>query len=265
MITRDRDRDRVGEKEVLYEPVPGTPTHLSREEEIAAEGEWHSVFAERMSNSGWSLKHEVVCNHGRERCDFLAYHDELNTEYDSGRWVGFELKYSDGSSTRALEIASQIEDKYAGESFTSSGKDVDFWVVAPYVENSHSGTRSEMIEARAREMEAAKILTRAGYGYLISWHPTPYIMVQWRHGRALCPRITRHHSTPGIPAFKNAYDPWKNTRVRGYESEMWSEVCRLKQSDDIFTHDRRKLSEIRTEYRMGEREPGDVRGVLRDD
>ena len=233
-----------------YIDKPGNDSLISREG-INDEPDWHEAFEEKMEDAGWSLKHEVVRNDGEQRADFLGYHDSLNGSYNTGRWVGFELKYSDHKRrTRAGSIARQIEERYLNGSWLSSGEDVDLWVVAPYVEDSHTGDRQEMIAARNRELEASRLLTRAGFGYLHSWHPIPQIA----EGRAIdiepFPDIGDWVSTYGIPAFSGVVDPFKHTpRIR---LERVSERCRaIRSGDGAFIPDRDAMNQVREKYRGG--------------
>lgn len=235
---------------------PGQSSHLSQEN-INDESDWHDAFKERMESAGWSLKHEEVCNDNNNRADFLAYHSELNRSYDDGEWVGFELKYSDSRShrTRASQIVQQIEDKYSGESYLSSGEEVDLWVVAPYVEYSHTGKPQHMMASRHREIEAGRILSAAGYGYLHSWHPVPNILFDNAGGRIdPFPEYDTFVSAPNIPAFDGSFDPWAACKCDEHELERQAELTRLKHSGsgEFATHfDER--SRIRERYRGIER------------
>jgi len=210
-----------------YRCTPGTNTTLS-EDGISSEQDWHKAFRSRMEASGWYVKHEVTQNNGDERVDFLAYHDELNTSYTDGEWIGFELKYNDYEQrTKAGTAAAQIEQKYQDKSWLSSGEDVALWVVAPYVEESHTGKPREMTVARSRESEAMDILSKLGYGYLNSWHPTPYISFEGRSTRPF-PEF-EYVSTPDIPAFIGAFDPWRHGHTHEFEAQEQADMNRADQ------------------------------------
>jgi len=233
-----------------YIGKPGHNSELSNEN-INDEGDWHDVFQERMEAAGWAVRHEVVRNDGSERADFLAYHDSLNQSYDSGEWIGFELKYSDYErSTRAGQIANQIEEKYLNGSWLSSGEDVGMWVVAPYVEESHTGDHNDMVAARSRELEASNILCMMGFAYLNSWHPTPHINSATHGGGGdAFPRFEEWINTPGLPAFAGIFDPWKHTHIRGYEAERAGAECRVMQEgESAFQHDRDAMRGIAEKY-----------------
>jgi len=234
----------------------GKPGHNSElgSENISDESDWHDVFQKRMEAAGWSLKHEVVRNDGSERADFIGYHNKLNRSYESGEWIGFELKYSDYEhSTRAGQIGRQIEKKYLNGSWLSSGEDIGMWVVAPFVEKSHTGDSREMIATRNRELEASNILCRMGFGYLNSWHPTPHISFgEYGGGGDAFPRFKEWVNTPGLPAFTGVFDPWNHSRVTGYEAEQAADECRVMQSgDSSFGFDRDAMSEVADKYSGG--------------
>jgi hypothetical protein len=221
---------RVKEK---WEDEPGRDSHLSQDG-IDGEDDWHDAFQERMSAAGWSLKHEEVCNNSKNRVDFLGYHNDLNTSYDVGEWVGFELKYSDRSeATRASSIVTQIDRKYRDATFLSSGEDVALWVVAPYVEASHTGSAEEMLISRHREIEAADILSAGGYCYLQSWHPTPHIMAvdSLTYSVNAFESFDPYIRSPGIPAFSGDADPWKACTYSEDQLMEEAEYARLNHSN----------------------------------
>jgi len=238
---------------------PGGMSALAEEEEINNEDDWHDVFERRMRASGWSLKHEVPANQDDRRADFIGYHSDLNGSYDAGEWVGFELKYSERGWPRTLEAVEQIEVKYADKTWGSSGKDVDLWVIAPYVAISHGSVDStdyvgretphlrhsdRMSISRGQEIQSARLLNRLGYGYLFSWHTAPFISFNarpdladaypafeegWVHGR-------------GVPAFEGWLDPFK---VSGRESMCPTAAAEaaVKRQDGVFTYDRQRAYE----------------------
>jgi hypothetical protein len=206
-----------------------------------------------MEDAGWFLKHEIVANDSRNRADFLGYHSELNQSYDDGEWIGFELKYSDTKRTRSTQIASQIEDKYMRRSWLSSGESVDLWVVAPYVEPSHTGDEMEMAVARNREMEASRHLTNCGFAYLHSWHPTPHIACdRYRHHTRAFEQYDPFIRNVDVPAFAGTFDPFEVSNPNDYELEMNAEYAQLQQrSRDVFCHDRDEARKINDKYRGG--------------
>lgn len=235
---------------------PGTPSALAEQESVESEQDWHNVFQERMREAGWTLKHEIVCNEDKRRADFVAYHDELNPSYDEGEWVGFELKYSDHGYTRARSAATQIDAKYREKTWLSSGEKIDFWVVAPYVAASHSPPRwgasdhhfdgaHQMTMSRAQEAEAARLLNRLGYGYLFSWHPSPFISIdEPRANEVVYPRYEEFVNLPGIPAFEGRLDSFQ---VRSMEDmvPLAAAKCRVKSDGDGLTYDRMAMAEER--------------------
>jgi hypothetical protein len=234
---------------------PGRNTHLSQDG-IENEDDWHKSFKDRMEDAGWYLKHEVVANDGGTRADFLGYHSELNRSYDDGEWVGFELKYSGSRRTRASPIAAQIEKKYIDRSWLSSGENVDIWVVAPYVEDSHTGDEMQMAISRHRELEASRHLVESGFAYLHSWHPTPHIACdRYRHRAEAFEEYDPYVPNIDVPAFSGTFDSHKSSRLRDYELEMNAEYARLQRSsDDVFCRDRDEMRRIRDKYRGGEGE-----------
>jgi hypothetical protein len=228
---------------------PGRNTHLSKDG-IQNEGDWHKSFKQRMEDSGWFLKHEVVANDSEKRADFLGYHSEMNRSYSDGEWVGFELKYSDTRRTRATSIAAQIENKYIDRSWLSSGEDVGLWVVAPYVEDSHTGDEVAMTISRHREMEASHHLTNAGFAYLHSWHPLPHIACdRYRHREEAFEEYDPYVPGVDVPAFAGTFDPHRASSPRDYEIEMEAEYARLQRSSrDVFDRDREKARKINKKY-----------------
>jgi hypothetical protein len=244
-------------KDGSFSDNPGGNTHLSQQN-ISDESDWHDAFKERMEYAGWNLKHEEVRNDNNNRIDFLGYHSDLNRSYHDGEWVGFELKYSDShQNTRASQIVRQIDERYRGGTYLSSGEKVDIWVVAPYVEGSHTGTAQDMLVSRHREIEAADILTTAGYGYLHSWHPIPHIKVSSSYNNTIepFPKYDPYIDTPdGIPAFPGSFDPWQVCRYAEYELEEEAEYIRLKHSGDgDFSSDFDERHRIRQKYMEVER------------
>ena len=236
-----------------YIGKPGHNSELSQER-INSEEDWHKVFKQQMEAAGWSLKHEVVRNDGPERADFLGYHSEINTSYTDGEWFGFELKYSDyDCSTKAAVAAKQIERKYLDGSWLSSGEDVAVWVVAPYVEESHTGDATEMSAARNRELEAAELLNKTGFGYLNSWHPTPYISIdRLSSKREAFPRFEQWVSTPALPAFEGVFDPWEHAHWFTYDAQKYADQCRVKhESTKVFDYDGDAMGAVFEKYRGG--------------
>jgi hypothetical protein len=228
---------------------PGQNTHLSQDG-IEDEDDWHKSFKDRMEDAGWYLKHEVVANDSENRADFVGYHSEMNRSYADGEWVGFELKHGRGTRTRAASIASQIEKKYIDRSWLSSGESVDLWVVAPYVEASHTGDETEMAISRHRELEASNLLNRAGFGYLHSWHPTPHITSgRWSGGAEAFEEYDKFVSGVDIPAFAGTLDPHTASSPHEYQVEMEAEYARLQQSlPDAFARDRDEETKIHDKY-----------------
>lgn len=237
---------------------PGLQSALAKEEEVNNEGDWHDVFQRRMEAAGWTLKHEEVCNTDRKRVDFIGYHSDLNPSYEAGEWVGFELKYSDLGGTRAVSAAAQVEDRYRDKTWLSSGEEIDLWVIAPYVESSHSINQSadermghippahKMSISRGREMESARFLNRLGYGYLFSWHTTPFI--SFRRGQRLgmsaaWPSFEEGFvNSMGVPAFKGGLDPFK-VGASEYMCPKAAAEARVKHQGRPLTYDRDRLQE----------------------
>jgi len=237
-----------------YIGKPGHASDLSHED-INDEDDWHDVFKERMEAAGWSLRHEVVRNDGSERADFLGYHSGINTSYSDGEWFGFELKYSDYEcNTRAAHAAQQIERNYLDGSWLSSGEDVAVWVVAPYVEESHTGNADEMAAARNRELEAELLLNKAGFGYLNSWHPTPYISVDgWTSEREAFPRFEGYVSTPDIPAFEGVFNSWEHGFWRDHAAQRTADEFRVHHSSgNVFHYDHDEMHQTTQKYIGGD-------------
>jgi len=231
-----------------YRSRPGYDTDLSGDN-INDEPDWHDAFEKRMEKAGWTLKHEETRNDGRERADFLAYHDKLNTSYSSGEWIGFELKYSNRQNTRMPRMAEQIEEKYLDGSWLSSGEDIALWVVAPYVEPSHTGDRAEMEVSRHRELEACNMLNHLGFGYLNSWHPLPHMVFDRYFRDDPFPEYEGYMSTPGIPAFSGAFSPFKHANCGGYEAQRMADMCRAHHSTSgAFTYDREAKGDARDKH-----------------
>jgi hypothetical protein len=230
---------------------PGQNTHLSQDG-IEDEDDWHKSFKARMEDAGWYLKHEVVANDSETRADFLGYHSEMNRSYADGEWVGFELKYSDTRRTRATSIAAQIERKYIDRSWLSSGENIDLWVVAPYVEGSHTGDEREMTISRHRELEASRHLANAGFAYLHSWHPVPHIACDRYSRTEAFEEYDPYVSSVDLPAFAGTFDPHKASTPRDYEMEMNAEHARLQRSSrDVFARDRDEAQKINEKYLGG--------------
>jgi len=238
---------------------PGSVSALAEEEEINNEGDWHEVFERRMQESGWSLKHEVAANQDGKRADFIGYHSDLNGSYDAGEWVGFELKYSEHGWPRVLEAAEQIEVKYADKTWGSSGKDVDLWVIAPYVAISHGSVDSadyirresphlrqsdRMSISRGQEIQSGRLLNRLGYGYLFSWHTAPFISFDAH------PDLTDAYpafeegwvNSRGVPAFEGRLDPFKVSAREPMCPRAAAEAT-VKREDGVFAYDRQRAHE----------------------
>jgi len=226
--------------------------------EIESEDEWHVFLKDAMEASGWYIKHEVPSNDGEARCDFLAYHSAFNTQYETGEWVGIECKYSDYQNrTRAVQAARQIDTKYRSKKWSTSGLDVKFWVVAPYVAQSHRGSKRQIAATRGREIGAAQVLTELGFGYLFSWHPRPGIGTRWLGWPQHVFPIEntdklRYVSTPGIPAFqsKETLNPWDSYYVRGYEVEEQADYVEAIRGMSGLRSDWDELREIDKKYAM---------------
>jgi hypothetical protein len=150
-------------------------------------------------------------------------------------------------------MAKQIESKYIDESYLHAGESVGLWVVAPYVEASHTGDSREMSIARHREIEAATLLNQAGFGYLHSWHPVSHIAYD-SHSRAEAfGRFDPYVPAVDIPGLNGDINPQKASGLGEYEIEQTADYARLQRSsEDAFAQDRDKRHEIWEKYHGGD-------------
>jgi hypothetical protein len=227
-------------------------------DEIGSEEEWHEFLGDALERAGWYVKHEVTANNSDVRCDFLCYHSELNSDHESGEWVGIECKYRKAEYTDSpgLYAAAQITDKYRDEEWLNRGREVDLWVAAPYLNDSHRGGTNARAKARTAEIASAKILMRLGFGYLFSWHYRPGIATKWLDiPGSTDPRReaeSDYVSAPGLPAFRceSKADPWESYRAHNHGCERRAEICRAKY-EPALRRPREQLSEIRDKYSGG--------------
>jgi len=211
--------------------------------EIESEQDWHEFLQPAMEAAGWYVVHEAVCNEGRERADFIAFHSELTDGLD-GEWVGIECKYTDSGEygTRALEAAQQIARKYKDKTWGKAKRSIDLWVAAPYVAQSHGGDRTAVAAARGRELEACRFLNELGYGYLLAWHPKPSISFISAPDE-LRPRQADKIYTHDIPAFRaqEVLDPWERVFPHENVLDERAEMMRASRAGSGVLKDREKL------------------------
>jgi len=102
--------------------------------EFADERAYQKWLKEQFLKHGWEAHREISPKGTDFRADLIVYHENWD-------WIGIECKYmsSPRNGKKVGEALQQILKQYRGETYLGD-KQIDLWVMSPYMENSDHRT-----------------------------------------------------------------------------------------------------------------------------